>query len=150
MLLVQIGIAHLVASLSGLIVYSHERRLHRTRDTISRQHSLSSLRVVHRSFGQPSSSMAQSNNQVQDYWLPGFGLSRQIVIGHLQYFLGPSARVRPYRHQQRDGYLINGPPLTRVSSSSIGHAFPCLTCPRARLMISKGYRANSKGRRRFA
>ncbi|KAF7507320.1 hypothetical protein GJ744_010754 [Endocarpon pusillum] len=57
--------------------------------------------------------MAQPNTHTQEYFLPGFGLSRQIVIGHIQYFLGPSARVRPYRYQQRDGYLVVGPQLTR-------------------------------------
>ncbi|KAA8646246.1 uncharacterized protein ATNIH1004_007673 [Aspergillus tanneri] len=34
-------------------------------------------------------------SQVQQYWLPGYGLSRHIVLGHIQYFLGPSASVRP-------------------------------------------------------
>ncbi|GFF48075.1 conserved hypothetical protein [Aspergillus lentulus] len=52
-------------------------------------------------------------SQVQQYWLPGYGLSRHIVLGHIQYFLGPSATVRPYTYQGRDGYLINGMPLTR-------------------------------------
>ncbi|GFF37024.1 conserved hypothetical protein [Aspergillus udagawae] len=55
-------------------------------------------------------------SQVQQYWLPGYGLSRHIVLGHIQYFLGPSATVRPYTYQGRDGYLINGVPLTRVSA----------------------------------
>lgn len=50
---------------------------------------------------------------VQQYWLPGYGLSRHIVLGHIHYFLGPSATVRPYSYQGRDGYLINGVPLTR-------------------------------------
>ncbi|GFN14517.1 hypothetical protein ABZX51_000610 [Aspergillus tubingensis] len=52
-------------------------------------------------------------SQVQQYWLPGYGLSRHIVLGHIQYFLGPSASVRPYSYQGRDGYLIVGVPLTR-------------------------------------
>ncbi|KAF3404155.1 hypothetical protein DPV78_002896 [Talaromyces pinophilus] len=49
----------------------------------------------------------------QQYWLPGFGLSRHIVLGHIQYFLGPSASARPFTYQGREGYLINGMPLTR-------------------------------------
>jgi len=69
----------------------------------------------------------------QEYWLPGYGLSRHIVLGQLQYFLGPSATVRPYsyhvcagtdagesgtdRGQGREGYLINGMQLTKVSTS---------------------------------
>ncbi|OQE41328.1 hypothetical protein PENCOP_c005G00408 [Penicillium coprophilum] len=50
---------------------------------------------------------------VQQYWLPGYGLSRHIVLGHIHYFLGPSATVRPFAYQGREGYLINGVPLTR-------------------------------------
>lgn len=49
----------------------------------------------------------------QQYWLPGYGLSRHIVLGHIHYFLGPSASVRPYSLQGREGYLITGVPLTR-------------------------------------
>ncbi|KAJ5950804.1 uncharacterized protein N7479_009217 [Penicillium vulpinum] len=74
-------------------------------------------------------------SRVQQYWLPGYGLSRHIVLGHIQYFLGPSATVRPFAYQAclaiafhyelyiahsnqiplqgREGYLINGVPLTR-------------------------------------
>ncbi|KAJ9213752.1 hypothetical protein DTO166G4_4683 [Paecilomyces variotii] len=52
-------------------------------------------------------------SRVQRYWLPGYGLSRHIVLGHIQYFLGPSASARPYTYQGRDGYLIVGMPLTR-------------------------------------
>ncbi|XHF97704.1 hypothetical protein AWENTII_001289 [Aspergillus wentii] len=38
---------------------------------------------------------------VQEYWLPGYGLSRHIVLGHIQYFLGPSSSVRPYTYQEQ-------------------------------------------------
>ena len=76
--------------------------------------------------------MASATPQVQEYWLPGFGLSRNIVLSNIQYFLGPSATVRPYTYQVitsrrfemstglttelqgREGYLIVGMPLTRV------------------------------------
>ncbi|BDD56969.1 hypothetical protein MAP00_002383 [Monascus purpureus] len=51
--------------------------------------------------------------RVKEYWLPGYGLSRHIVLGQIQYFLGPSASVRPYTYQGREGYLIIGVPLTR-------------------------------------
>lgn len=37
--------------------------------------------------------------RVKEYWLPGYGLSRHIVLGQIQYFLGPSASVRPYTYQ---------------------------------------------------
>ncbi|KAK2754019.1 hypothetical protein FQN54_007188 [Arachnomyces sp. PD_36] len=52
-------------------------------------------------------------SQVQEYWLPGYRLSRHIVLGNIQYLLGPTASARPYSYQGRDGYLIVGPPLTR-------------------------------------
>jgi len=51
--------------------------------------------------------------QVQEYWLPGFSLSRNIVLSNIQYFLGPSATVRPYTYQGREGYLIVGTLITR-------------------------------------
>ncbi|EED19425.1 conserved hypothetical protein [Talaromyces stipitatus ATCC 10500] len=54
-----------------------------------------------------------SGAREQQYWLPGYGLSRHIVLGHIQYFLGPSASARPFTYQGREGYLINGMPLTR-------------------------------------
>jgi hypothetical protein len=41
----------------------------------------------------------------QQYWLPGFGLSRHIVLGHIQYFLGPSASARPFTYQVMNGAL---------------------------------------------
>ncbi|KAJ5760735.1 hypothetical protein N7520_007891 [Penicillium odoratum] len=40
-------------------------------------------------------------SQVQQYWLPGYGLSRHIVLGHIHYFLGPTASVRPYSYQEQ-------------------------------------------------
>ncbi|EAS32670.1 uncharacterized protein CIMG_03694 [Coccidioides immitis RS] len=50
----------------------------------------------------------------QEYWLPGYGLSRHIVLSKMQYFLGPTASVRPYSYQGREGYLVTGAPLTRT------------------------------------
>ncbi|CAG8180866.1 unnamed protein product [Penicillium salamii] len=38
---------------------------------------------------------------VQQYWLPGYGLSRHIVLGHIHYFLGPSATARPFCYQEQ-------------------------------------------------
>ena len=40
-----------------------------------------------------------SKAPAQEYWLPGYELSRQIVLRQIQYFLGPSATVRPYSLQ---------------------------------------------------
>ncbi|KAJ5808347.1 hypothetical protein N7474_009616 [Penicillium riverlandense] len=60
------------------------------------------------------------SSHVQQYWLPGYGLSRHIVLGHIHYFLGPSASVRPYSYQGREGYLIVGMPLTRQGKKEPG------------------------------
>ena len=51
----------------------------------------------------------------QEYWLPGFSLSKKIVFQSIKHFLGPSATVRPYSYQGREGYLVRGPLLTSVS-----------------------------------
>lgn len=55
----------------------------------------------------------------ETYWLPGFELSRKIVIEQIKYMLGPSASARQYSHQGSDGFLIEGPRLTDVSSWDI-------------------------------
>lgn len=47
----------------------------------------------------------------QEYWLPGYGLSRHIVLRQLQYFLGPSATVRPYSYHVRGHVLSHGSKL---------------------------------------
>jgi hypothetical protein len=134
---------------SGRLLYeqSHERGLVELHDPDSLKPAKLD-REVPPNPGQPLSTMAQSGNYVQEYFLPGFGLSRHIVISQLQYFLGPSARVRPYNYQSRDGYLIVGMPLTRVSSSSIGR-FHCLTFPRVRSKIFKACLESTKGKKPF-
>ncbi|KIY03164.1 uncharacterized protein Z520_01631 [Fonsecaea multimorphosa CBS 102226] len=57
--------------------------------------------------------MPQPTSPSRDYWISGYGLSRHIVLRQLQYFLGPSATVRPYSYRGREGFLINGPELTK-------------------------------------
>ncbi|OCT52989.1 hypothetical protein CLCR_10946 [Cladophialophora carrionii] len=57
--------------------------------------------------------MPQSISPGNDYWISGYGLSRHIVLRQLQYFLGPGATVRPYSYHGREGFLINGPQLTK-------------------------------------
>ncbi|KAJ9636163.1 hypothetical protein H2204_005435 [Knufia peltigerae] len=54
-----------------------------------------------------------THGTTSDYWLPGYGLSRHIVLRQMQYHLGPTATVRPYSYQGREGYLINGRELTK-------------------------------------
>jgi hypothetical protein len=42
--------------------------------------------------------MSSTPSSDMEYWLPGYQLSRQIVLRQLAYFLGPSAKVRPYSY----------------------------------------------------
>jgi hypothetical protein len=51
----------------------------------------------------PSIISTMSTAREQQYWLPGFGLSRHIVLGHIQYFLGPNASARPFTYQVMNG-----------------------------------------------
>lgn len=37
----------------------------------------------------------------QEYFVPGFGISRQVMFSHIQFYLGPYASVRPYSYQVR-------------------------------------------------
>ncbi|MCJ1305442.1 hypothetical protein MMC08_008256 [Hypocenomyce scalaris] len=58
---------------------------------------------------------SSSGHQYNQYFVPGFGISRHVIFGHIQYYLGPSASVRPYSYQGREGYLVTAPgqPLTK-------------------------------------
>lgn len=51
--------------------------------------------------------MSHAATQDGQYWLPGFQLSRHIVLRQLQYFLGPSATVRPYSLQVREASAVD-------------------------------------------
>ena len=85
---------------------------------------------------------SSSGHQYNQYFVPGFGISRHIIFGHIQYYLGPSASVRPYSYQVRrstrlalgaalltftqgrEGYLVTAPgqPLTKVSTFAASDA----------------------------
>ncbi|KAI9881445.1 MAG: hypothetical protein M1830_000007 [Pleopsidium flavum] len=43
----------------------------------------------------------------QEYFVPGFGISRQVMFSHLQFYLGPYASVRPYSYQNQIEDLQN-------------------------------------------
>ncbi|KAL8910801.1 MAG: hypothetical protein Q9171_003937 [Xanthocarpia ochracea] len=55
-----------------------------------------------------------ASDEYKQYFLPGWGISRNILFGHIHFFLGPLATVRPYSYHGREGYLVitPGPPLT--------------------------------------
>jgi hypothetical protein len=59
-----------------------------------------------------------------EYFVPGYGISRQIIFSQLHLFLGPSASVRPYSYQGREGYLISSPGITLTRVSSRSRALP--------------------------
>ena len=50
------------------------------------------------------------------YFVPGYGISRQVILSWYQRLLGPTATIRPFSYQQREGYMITnaGSPLTKV------------------------------------
>ncbi|KAI4153148.1 MAG: hypothetical protein LQ340_002489 [Diploschistes diacapsis] len=50
-----------------------------------------------------------SSQDFQPYFVPGYGISRHIIVSHIQYFLGPYATVRPYQYRGREGFLVNAP-----------------------------------------
>ncbi|MCJ1362158.1 hypothetical protein MMC16_001260 [Acarospora aff. strigata] len=43
----------------------------------------------------------------QEYFVPGFGISRQVMFSHIQFYLGPYASVRPYSYQNQIEDLQN-------------------------------------------
>ena len=55
------------------------------------------------------------------YFVPGYMISRQVMLNNLNNFLGPRATVRPFTYQGREGYLINSPsgPLTKAGALSL-------------------------------
>ncbi|KAK2812501.1 hypothetical protein FQN49_008369 [Arthroderma sp. PD_2] len=52
-------------------------------------------------------------SHTEQYWLPGYELSRQVVLSNIHIFLGPTASARPYTYHGRDGYLVTGSRLTQ-------------------------------------
>ncbi|KAB2577637.1 hypothetical protein BFW01_g9718 [Lasiodiplodia theobromae] len=65
--------------------------------------------------------MAASLN---NYFVPGYGISRAVIQGEIRYHCGPDAIVRPFTHQGRDGFLVTtaGPPLTKAQIEDIKEA----------------------------
>ena len=53
-----------------------------------------------------------------EYFVPGYGISRQVIVENIQLFLGPGSSARPYSYLGREGFLIltSGKPLTKVRS----------------------------------
>ena len=51
------------------------------------------------------------------YFVPGYGISRHVMMSRIRYFVGHECNIRPFTYQQREGYLLTheAPALTRVS-----------------------------------
>ncbi|MCJ1346198.1 hypothetical protein MMC31_004413 [Peltigera leucophlebia] len=64
--------------------------------------------------GQSRLSRASSTTK-NEYFVPGYGISRQVIVEHIQLFLGPGSSARPYSYLGREGFLIltSGKPLTK-------------------------------------
>lgn len=45
-------------------------------------------------------------NQLQDYFVPGYEISRRIIQNEIRFHCGPEAIARPYTFQGRDGFLV--------------------------------------------
>ncbi|KAL9126601.1 MAG: hypothetical protein Q9217_004375 [Psora testacea] len=62
-----------------------------------------------------SSSSSKRRTEYTSYFVPGYGISRQVIFNHYQYLLGPSATIKPFSFQKREGYMITnaGSPLTK-------------------------------------
>lgn len=58
-----------------------------------------------------------------EYFVPGYGISRQVIVENIQLFLGPGSSARPYSYLGREGFLIltSGKPLTKVRSPVSPH-----------------------------
>ena len=61
-----------------------------------------------------------SSRQYHSYFIPGYRLSKHVMINQVQLFVGHDYTIRPFTYHHREGYLLThcGPPLTRVSPRS--------------------------------
>lgn len=68
--------------------------------------------------GQSRLSRRTSPTTKNEYFVPGYGISRQVIVENIQLFLGPGSSARPYSYLGREGFLIltSGKPLTKVRS----------------------------------
>lgn len=73
----------------------------------------------------------------ETYWLPGFELSKQVVLSQIRFMLGPTASARPYSHQGSDGFMITGSRLTEVSDMDLSDRNFDLTLSKAQIVDLK-------------
>lgn len=130
---------------------SHHERLHSLQAAATR-FSASGPSPAHSST--TASIMPGMAATLNNYFVPGYGISRAVIQGEIRYHCGPDAIVRPFTHQVRpphvpcccclgvltcccqgrDGFLVTtaGPPLTKVSPPSPPARAPA-DCPQAQI-----------------
>lgn len=110
---------------------SHHERLHSLQAAATR-FSASGPSPAHSST--TASIMPGMAATLNNYFVPGYGISRAVIQGEIRYHCGPDAIVRPFTHQGRDGFLVTtaGPPLTKVSPPSPPARAPA-DCPQAQI-----------------
>lgn len=57
---------------------------------------------------------------LNNFFLPGFGISRVVLQRDIKYHLGPDTIVRPYIHQVSQSLLVLGPLQDRLRSHVAG------------------------------
>ena len=67
-------------------------------------------------YGLPQSTPARRERI--SYFVPGYGISRYIMMHHVRYYVGSNYTIRAFSFQQREGFLLthDGPPLTKVDA----------------------------------
>ncbi|KAK8201628.1 hypothetical protein IWZ01DRAFT_443130 [Phyllosticta capitalensis] len=62
-----------------------------------------------------------TSTALNNYFVPGYGISRAVIQSEIRYHCGPDAIVRPFTHQGRDGFLVttSGPSLTKAQIEDI-------------------------------
>ncbi|KAK7529299.1 uncharacterized protein J3D65DRAFT_643031 [Phyllosticta citribraziliensis] len=69
----------------------------------------------------PGMTTTTSTAALNNYFVPGYGISRAVIQSEIRYHCGPDAIVRPFTHQGRDGFLVttSGPSLTKAQIEDI-------------------------------
>ena len=71
-------------------------------------------------YGYRPSQPSPARRERISYFVPGYKISRHIMMHHVRYYVGSNHTIRPFSFQQREGFLLTheGPPLTRVRDTS--------------------------------
>lgn len=50
-----------------------------------------------------------SPDESHTWFIPGYAISRQIIVSQIRFYLGQYATVRPFTYRGREGYLVTAP-----------------------------------------